>query len=147
MNEIRFLDSFIAEAGKTEFPVLTVMQPYASMLVTGYKTKEFRDWRIPIKYTGEWILIHAGKREKGKLFVDPILYEDFLFVYGKDLPEHSILGAVKFDAAEETGFRKYKFQWPVIKSVLFTSEICGVSGKLRIWKYDFKNRILLKFPD
>jgi hypothetical protein len=35
--KIRFLDSFITETGKTEFPVLTVRQPYAQMLVTGYK--------------------------------------------------------------------------------------------------------------
>ena len=37
--------------------VLTIKQPWASLIVDGYKKYEFRSWKT--KYRGE-ILIHAG---------------------------------------------------------------------------------------
>jgi hypothetical protein len=157
MTNVRFLDSFIAETGKNEFPVLTVRQPYASMLISGHKTKEFRNWRIPVHYIDEWVLIHAGTRQKGRLFVDRIEYEDFLLEYRTELPEHAIIGAVKFSeaekktivtlpivgsigavkvsAAEKTDCVKYIYAWPVTDRVQFIPEIPDIKGKLRFWKY------------
>lgn len=40
---------------------LTVHEPWASLLVDGYKRFEFRSWRFPAGYVGETIAIHAGK--------------------------------------------------------------------------------------
>ena len=37
--------------------VLTIKQPYASMIVNNYKKYEFRSWKT--KYRGK-LLIHAG---------------------------------------------------------------------------------------
>ena len=39
--------------------VLTIKQPWASLIVNGYKEYEFRSWKI--NYRGK-ILIHAGMR-------------------------------------------------------------------------------------
>ena len=140
-----FLETFIAETGKTEFPVLTVMQPYAQMLLYGFKTYEYRNWILPNKYIGEWILIHAGTLKKGDLLVNPIKFDDFLLEIGslRNLPNHAIIGAVKFAGAEETDWQRYKFKWPVTDRVLFTSEIPDIKGKLKIWKHkiDLQNKI------
>lgn len=137
MTKIRFLETFIAKTGKTEFPVLTVMQPYAQMLLSGHKTKEYRNWRLPVKYIDEWILIHAGRKAKGQLFVDPIQWENFIFEYASidNLTEHAIIGAVKFGYPEETGYVKYKYAWTVTDCIEFAPEIPNVMGKQRIWHY------------
>lgn len=78
MTKVRFLDTFISETGKTEFPVLTVQQPYASMLISGHKRTEYRNWIIPNIHTDEWVLIHAGSKTKGDLFnIKDLEWEDF----------------------------------------------------------------------
>lgn len=43
----------------TVLPVLSVRQPWASYLVSGFKTLELRSWSTP--YRG-WIWIHTGKK-------------------------------------------------------------------------------------
>ena len=48
--------------------VITIKQPWASLIAAGYKTYEFRSWKT--KYRGD-ILIHAGKgidKEAMRLF-------------------------------------------------------------------------------
>jgi len=40
--------------------VLTVKQPYASLIVDGVKDIENRTWKCPEEYVGKRILIHAG---------------------------------------------------------------------------------------
>jgi hypothetical protein len=38
---------------------LSVQQPWAHLIVHGFKRIENRDWRVPPTYRG-WVLIHAG---------------------------------------------------------------------------------------
>ena len=134
--KIRFLESFISETGKTEFPALSVQQPYAQMLVSGYKNKEFRNCRLPEKHIGEWILIHSSTTKHGDLFGDPVKFEEFFLDYDlKNLPEHAIIGAVKFSHPEDTDFFKYRFAFPVTDCVQFTTDIKNIQGRLGIWKY------------
>ena len=131
-------ETFISETGKTDFPVLTVMQPYAHMLLYGFKNYEYRNWRLPQKYIGEWILIHASRLKTGNLFaVNPKTLEEFIFEIGSclNLPNHAIIGAVKFDQPTDTDYVKYKFAWPVTDRVEFLPEIPDIKGKLRFWKY------------
>ncbi len=42
---------------------LTVLQPWATLIITGAKPYEFRSWRPHAKLVGERIVIHAAKRE------------------------------------------------------------------------------------
>lgn len=146
MTRPLFIETFLSETGKTRFPAITVQQPYAQMLVYGYKEKEYRNWKLPVKYIDEWILIHAGKiTNEGKLFVDPVSYENFSFDYGpiKNLCEHAIIGAVKFGYPEETGYVKYKYAFPVTDCIEFLPEIPNVMGKLKIWHYKIAPEIYI----
>ena len=43
-----------------EYKVLTVKQPWAYLLCAGIKDIENRTWRLPEKYKGERVLIHAS---------------------------------------------------------------------------------------
>lgn len=42
---------------------LTVLQPWASLIVAGAKPYEFRRWRPPVSMIGQRIVIHAAKRK------------------------------------------------------------------------------------
>lgn len=44
------------------FPALTVWQPWASLIVEGFKPYEFRRWPVHRALVGERIAIHAGAR-------------------------------------------------------------------------------------
>ena len=41
---------------------LTIWQPWASMIVGGWKPYEFRNWAAPASIVGQRIAIHAAKR-------------------------------------------------------------------------------------
>lgn len=41
---------------------LTIWQPWASMIVGGWKPREFRYWAAPTSIVGQRIVIHAGAR-------------------------------------------------------------------------------------
>lgn len=51
---------------------LSVLQPWADLLIHGIKAYETRDWKPPAAMIGQRIAIHAGKSLKGLLaFADP----------------------------------------------------------------------------
>lgn len=41
---------------------LTIWQPWASLIVGGYKPFEFRSWRVPNHLVGQRIVIHSARR-------------------------------------------------------------------------------------
>lgn len=41
---------------------LTIWQPWASMIVAGYKPREFRPWAAPRAIVGQRIVLHAATR-------------------------------------------------------------------------------------
>ena len=41
---------------------LTLHQPWASLIVEGFKPREFRVWAAPQALVGQRIVIHAAKR-------------------------------------------------------------------------------------
>jgi hypothetical protein len=45
---------------------LTIWQPWACLIVAGYKPYEFRRWRAPKSVVGQTIVIHAGARKPSK---------------------------------------------------------------------------------
>lgn len=127
--------------------VITVKQPYASLIASGYKEYEFRTWRT--KYRGD-ILIHAGKGVDKKamekfeslnleyplgciiakakvtdcIYVDDA-FRDFLFK--KDSLIYS-------GVSRDSNWNGYGFKLEDIEMV----DPIYVNGKLSLWDYDYK---------
>lgn len=78
--------------------VITIKQPFATLIIKGYKKYEFRTWRT--KYRGE-ILIHAGKG------VDKKAMQKFAYL-NLEYPSGCIIGKVNItDCIEvDDDFRK-----------------------------------------
>ena len=66
--------------------VLTIKQPWASLIIQGYKRFEFRSWQT--KYRGE-LLIHAGKG------IDKEAVKRLEKYIPEDMPLGKIIGKVK----------------------------------------------------
>lgn len=66
--------------------VLTIKQPWASLIMLGYKRFEFRSWKT--NYRGE-LLIHAGKG------IDKEAMKRLQKYIPKDMPKGKILGKAK----------------------------------------------------
>lgn len=122
------------------FNVLTVKQPYASMLVLDAKKYEFRSWKLPEKYIGEWMMIHAGKSVlKTKVKVSDSCYKFFLD-YAKEQRLFScIVGAVRFGPPELSDTPFFTgFRWPVQECFsLLSGPIRNIKGHEKIWKITF----------
>lgn len=121
------------------FSVLTVQQPYASMLVSDAKRYEFRSWKLPEKHIGKWILIHAGKEVlKAKVKVSDSCYKFFLDYARNEKLFCCIVGAVRFghpelsDTPIFTGYR-----WPIQECIRFNVPIRDIRGKQGLWKITF----------
>lgn len=122
------------------FSVLTVKQPYASMLVSGAKKYEFRNWKLPEKYIGKWMMIHAGKSVlKTKVKVSDSCYKFFLD-YAKEQRLFScIVGAVRFGPPELSDTPFFTgLRWPVQECFsLLSGPIRNIKGHEKIWKITF----------
>lgn len=122
--------------------VLTIKQPWASLIIEGYKRFEFRSWKT--KYRGE-LLIHAGKS------VDKEAYER-LKGYLTDMPLGKIVGKVELTDCIKTtpeffeerlkenkdiytkSIFKEDYAWQVKLKEKFDKPI-DVKGKLGLWNY------------
>lgn len=131
--------------------VITIQQPFASLIVRGLKEYEFRTWKTA--YRGD-LLIHAGKR------ADREAMKKFE-AYHLDCPLGCIIGkavlsdCVQVDEAlrrelrakdalvysgitENPNWRGYGFKLERVEPI----EPIWISGKLGLWEYDWKNSIL-----
>ena len=127
--------------------VLTIKQPYASLIAAGLKEYEFRTWKT--KYRGE-VLIHAGKS------VDKKAMEKYK-IYNLDYPKGCIIAkatitdCIKIDeearkifqdkesiiydnVTKDLSWQGYGFKLENVKKI----EPIYVSGKLSLWDYDYK---------
>lgn len=124
--------------------VLTIRQPWASLIMTGYKRFEFRSWKT--NYKGD-LLIHAGKT------VDKEAAERLKKYLPEELPLGQILGKVTVvdcvkcdenlkekclkenkDVYAKSSFEeRFAIQLENIK--VFEKPI-EVKGKLGLWNYD-----------
>ena len=124
--------------------VLTLKQPWATLVVEGYKEYEFRTWKT--KYRGDF-LVHAGlgvDKEALKRFeyldldypkgciigkvtlTDCLLVDDNLKEELKRKNENVYLGAINKEIDE------YAFKLENVKKI----EPIYVKGKLGFWEYD-----------
>ena len=124
--------------------VITIKQPFASLIAAGIKEYEFRTWKT--NYRGE-ILIHAGKG------VDKIAMEKFKY-YNLDYPSGCIIAKVnltdciKIDDEARTMLNKknslvygniiqkkdwigYGFKLENVERI----KPIKINGKLSLWEY------------
>lgn len=141
---------------------LSVKQPWAYLLCSGIKDIENRTWKLPEKYKGERVLIHASKKPNADYSLSSMLsreqYKDAenrmrgLKALFATFDNSAIIGAVKFtdcvinhpsiwaeniDNMDRVMFG-YKpiYNWVVSKAILFDKPILNVKGKLRFWDYE-----------
>lgn len=124
--------------------VLTIKQPWATLIMQGNKRYEFRSWQT--KYRGE-LLIHAGKG------IDKEAMKRLAKYIPKDMPTGKILGKVKLvdcircdDDFKEKCLKENKevyakstfvekFAWKLENVEVFDEPI-EAKGKLSLWEYD-----------
>ena len=123
--------------------VLTIKQPWATLIMQGNKRYEFRSWQT--KYRGE-LLIHAGKE------IDKEAMKRLSKYIPENLPSEKILGKVKLvDCIEmSTEFKeillkenkdiytdssfKENYGWKLENVEVFDKPI-ETKGKLGLWEY------------
>ena len=130
--------------------VITIKQPWATLIAEGYKEYEFRTWKT--KYRGE-ILIHAGKGIDKKA-IERFKYLNLDYPIGKIIAKATITDCIKID----DGFRnvlakkdtivyasivkKTSSNWDGYGFKLENIEKINpieVNGKLSLWDYDYEN--------
>jgi len=130
--------------------VLTIKQPYASLIIKGYKEYEFRTWET--KYRGEF-LIHAGQT------VDRVALKKLSKDYNlEDMPTGVILGKVTLtdcvkitpEMAEKlekkdnniywgfNGWEGYGFK---LDNIVEFKDKTNVKGQLGFWNYEVEKNI------
>ena len=73
--------------------VLTIKQPWATLIISGLKEYEFRGWKT--KYRGK-ILIHAGKSLE-KEYAEKFKCYNFEYPLGVILGEATLVDCIKVD--------------------------------------------------
>lgn len=133
--------------------VLSVQQPWASLIVAGIKDVENRTWQ-PKQLPGR-ILIHASKKTSLRLMDnEPLEWVQEIFneqLFGNlpdfpDMPSNAIIGYVTVEridkdnahsvwAAGESNNEKL-YYWHLTDAHIFDEPITNVKGKLHLWEYD-----------
>lgn len=127
--------------------VITIKQPFATLIAEGLKEYEFRTWKT--KYRGE-ILIHAGKGINKKAMKK---FEKFNLEYpsGCIIAKANLCDCIKIDdevrkileqknalvyssIIEHTDWDGYGFKLENVVKI----ESIPVNGKLSLWDYDYK---------
>lgn len=126
--------------------VITVKQPFATLIAEGLKEYEFRTWRT--KYRGE-ILIHAGKGIDKKA-MKKFEYLNLEYPIGCIIAKGEITGCVEVDdnlrkkltkkdkivysgIIKHPEWKGYGFKIENIKKI----NPISINGKLSLWDYDY----------
>lgn len=121
---------------------ITIREPWASLIINGYKKYEFRSWKT--NYRGK-ILIHAGKGiDKDMLYITDKY--NIKINPGNIIGEVEITDCIKVDDKFNEYLRKdnrlvyrgnYKdnYAWKIENVVKFDKTI-SVNGKLGLWNYE-----------
>lgn len=129
--------------------VITIKQPWATLIAEGYKEYEFRTWKI--KYRKD-ILIHAGK-SLDKDAIKRFKHLNLEYPTGQIIAKVTIADCVKVDdtlrnilatkdplvykgiiSKESNDWEGYGFK---LENVIKVDPI-EVNGKLGLWEYDYK---------
>ena len=122
--------------------VLTIKEPWATLIINGYKKYEFRSWKT--NYRGK-ILIHAGKSTDKEAFSRVKDY-NLEINNGSIIGECNITECILVDDAFDKKLRKenpviYRnnhigmYAWKLDNIVKYEKCI-AVKGKLGLWDYE-----------
>lgn len=122
---------------------LTIKEPWATLIIEGYKKYEFRSWKT--KYRGK-ILIHAGMSlERDN--VDRFAVYNLEYSKGVIIGEADIVDCILVDQKLDDELKKInplvygrsghieKYAWK-LKNVKKYEKPIPVKGKLGLWNYD-----------
>ena len=127
--------------------VLTIKQPFATLIAEGYKEYEFRTWKT--KYRGEF-LIHAGigvdkkAMEKYKhlnleypsgCIIAKVTLTDCIEINDESRKMLKEKNNIVYDhIIKHTDWKGYGFKLENIKKI----KPIPIKGKLSFWEYDYK---------
>lgn len=129
--------------------VITIKQPWATLILEGYKKYEFRTWKT--KYRGD-ILIHAGKGIDKKA-MDRFKHLNLEYPVGQIIAKATITDCVKVDedlrnilakkdpVVYKGVINKTSNNWDGYGFKLENIEKISpieVNGKLSLWDYDYE---------
>lgn len=121
--------------------VLTIKQPYASLIASGYKKYEFRSWKT--KYRGE-LYIHAGNGiDKNRM--DMVKEYELDYPNGYIIAKVDLVDCILVDEKMNEELRKENskvythdytgyYAWK-LENVEILDNPIKTSGKLSIWNY------------
>lgn len=140
---------------------LTYHQPYAWLVAAGIKDIENRTWKLPEKFKGQRVLVHAASRKvkfdnwyDSQLTNEQILklpcnelfsVLDYSAIIGSVeivdcvVNHHSIWAEKSALIMEENKVCQPKciFNWVLANPILFDKPILNVSGQQRFWDFHF----------
>lgn len=111
-------------ARQSQLPALNVQAPWAELLISGRKTVETRNYRMPLKYIGVPILVFQtpGRQKnvsRGAVgliwFLESFCYSSFE-AFDEDYNRH-LVAKDSPDFAWDTSSQKMKWGWPVKKAI------------------------------
>ena len=134
------------------YPVISLRQPWAGLVVNGIKDAENRDWRLPDKYHNCTVLVHASA--KPMFSVREAIHEIAI----RELPAQEsfsinttlsgfIIGAVRFKGCVPANLNPASpwcdagsdFWWMIENATPLPP--VPARGKLRFWKFDYPGRV------
>lgn len=129
--------------------VISIKQPWASLIAHGIKDIENRTWKCPQKYIGQRVLIHAsgchGKKFEINL-TDEQMKQAFPLISEKSTSGKwefgAIIGSVVISDCVQNHpsvwAEKGCWNWVLKDAVLFDKPIMNVKGKLSFWNYNLE---------
>lgn len=126
--------------------VITIKEPFATLIAEGYKEYEFRTWRT--KYRGE-ILIHAGKGIDKKA-IEKFKYLNLKYSSGKIIAKAVLTDCIKINN-QAREMLKDKNEHLIYSSIIKNTDWNGygfkleniekidpieINGKLSLWDYN-----------
>ncbi len=131
---------------------LTVKQPWAQLICEGIKDIENRTWKLPEKYKGKRVLIHASakpERIKFEIECQANVKEIEIFAALNFAEENNLLGCIIgsveiVDCVQNHPSMwadKGAWHWILANPVLFAKPIENVKGRLSFWESG------IDFPD
>ncbi len=142
--------------------VITIKQPWASLIVHGIKDIENRTWACPKKYIGQRVLIHASTKpdnEPYRIFNDEqanAIDGCVMDVVGFYKQTGCIIGSVEIIGctinhhsiwAEKTNYyKKPVYNWVLAKPALYENLITA-KGKLSFWDYPGIKEVKIECPE
>ena len=128
--------------------VLTIKQPWATLIMKKDKRFEFRSWRT--KYRGD-LLIHAGKGIDKEAMKGLSNYIPEVLATGKILGKVTLVDCVKMslefkekllkenkEIYIDSSFKE-NYGWQLENVELFNEPI-EAKGKLGLWEYEYKGK-------